>query len=134
MQCNNPYLQHPTASQAGKPLKQWIVNKARLQHTHGSSGADLRSNIEWGPKLVVQVQVSGAEVSSAKVNNLYGGVMLTAGKHDILRFQVSVREALAVHEGKELDQAAHQLSSLLLVVLLLWTQQVCVRDRQMGCR
>lgn len=71
---------------------------------------------------MVQAAVSGAEVSSAKVNDLDGGVMLPAGQHDVLRFQVSVHEALAVHEGKELDEAAHELSRLLLTVVLLWTQ------------
>lgn len=84
--------------------------------------ADLRGNIQRGPKLVVQPPVSRAEVRSAKVDDFDGGVMLPAGQHDVLRFQVSVREALAVHEGKELDEAAHQLSSLLLTVVLLWTQ------------
>ena len=90
-----------------------------------STEADLRSNIKWGPKLVVQAQVSGAEVSSAKVDDLHGGIMLAAGQHDVLRFQVSVHEALAVHEGKELDEATHQLSSLLLTVVLLWTAGIC---------
>lgn len=90
--------------------------------------ADLRGDVERGPKLVVQAHVSGAEVSSPKVNDLDGGVMLAAGQHDVFRFQVSVHEALAVHEGKELNEAAHQLSSLLLTVLLLWTKQVFVDD------
>ena len=91
-----------------------------------STEADLRSNIKWGPKLVIQAQVSGAEVSCAKVDDLNGGVMLAAGQHDVFWFQVLVCEALAVCEGKELDEAAHQLSSLLLAVVLLWTQQVFV--------
>ena len=83
---------------------------------------------------MVQAQVSGTEISSAKVDDLYGGVMLAAGQHDILRFQVSVHEAPAVHEGKELDEAAHQLGSLLLAVVLLWTQQVFVDGGHLGCR
>ena len=81
----------------------------------------------------MQAQVGGAEVSSAKVDDLHGGVMLAAGQHDVLRFQVSVHEALAVHEGKELDEAAHQLSSLLLAVVLLWTQQLFVDGGHLGC-
>ena len=90
----------------GKSSKHVIMTQAQLQHTT-SIQADLRGNIKRGPKLVVQAPVSGADVSSAKVNDLDGGVMLPAGQHDVLRFQVSMREALAVHEGKELDEAAH---------------------------
>lgn len=89
--------------------------------------ADLGSDIQWGSKLVEQAQVSRAEVSSAKVDDLYGGAVCRARQHDVLRFQVSVHEALAVHEGKELNQAAHQLSGLLLAVVLLWdTAETCV--------
>ena len=94
--------------------------------------ADLRGNIERGAKLLVQAPVSRAEVSSAKVDDLDGGVMLSAGQHDVFRFQVSVNEALAVHEGKKLDEAAHQLSSLLLAVVFLWTKQVFVDGGQLG--
>lgn len=106
--------------------------QAQLQHTM-STQADLRGNIKGGPKLVVQAPVSGAEVSSAKVDDLDGGVTLPTGQHDVLGFQVSVHEALAVHDGKELDEAAHQFSSLLLTVVLLWAQQLFVDGGRQGC-
>lgn len=100
-----------------------------LQHTKssrfsntGTTAADLGSNIEWGPKLVKQALVGRTEISGAKVDDLDGCAMSRIGQQDVFRFQVSVHQALAVHEGKELDQAAHQLSSLLLAVVLLWTQ------------
>lgn len=62
---------------------------------------------------------SRAEVSSAKVDDLDGGIIVTARQHDVFRFQVSMRQALAVQEGQELNEAAHQLGSLLLAVVLL---------------
>lgn len=98
------------------------TKSSRVSNT-GTGVADLRSNIQRGPKLVEQALVSRTEISCAKVDDLYGCAMSRAGQQDVLRFQVSVQQALAVHEGKELDQAAHQLSSLLLAVVLLWTQQ-----------
>ena len=98
--------------------------------------ADLGGNIQWGPKLVEQALVRRAEISSAKVDDLYGGALSRAGEQDVLRFQVSVHKALAVHEGKELDQAAHQLGRFLLAVVLLWAQHkhVFVGDGQVASK
>ena len=85
--------------------------------------AHLRCNIQGSAKFVKEALPIWAEVAGAKVNDLNDGVAFTAGEEDILRFEVSVGEALAVHEGQELHQATHQLCCFLFAVVLLCSTQ-----------
>ena len=85
--------------------------------------AHLRCNIQRSAKFVEEVLSIWAEVAGAKVNDLHDGIAFTAGEEDVLRFEVSVDEAFAMHEGKELHQAAHQLCCFLLTVVLLCSTQ-----------
>ena len=97
--------------------------------------AYLRSNIKRGTKLVKEALAGRAEVSSAKINDLDGGIMVLARQQDVFRFQVSVHKALAVQEGQELNEAAHQLGSLLLAVVFLCNTQngMFAGGGQLGC-
>ena len=81
--------------------------------------AHLRCNIQGSAKLVKEALSIWAEVTGAEVNDLHDGVAFMAGEEDVLRFEVSVGEAFAMHEGQELHQAAHQLCCFLLTVVLL---------------
>ncbi len=64
--------------------------------------AHLRCNIQGSAKLVKKALSIWAEVAGAKVNDLHDGIAFMAGEEDVLRFEVSVGEAFAMHEGQEL--------------------------------
>lgn len=64
--------------------------------------AHLRCDVQRSAKLVKEALSIWAEVTGAKVNDLHDGIAFMAGEEDVLRFQVSVGEAFAVHEGQEL--------------------------------
>ncbi len=85
--------------------------------------AHLRCDVQRSAKLVEEALSIWAEVASAKVNDLHDGIAFMAGEEDVLRFEVSVGEAFAMHEGQELHQAAHQLCCFLLTVVLLCSTQ-----------
>ena len=89
--------------------------------------AYLRGNIHWGAKLMEESASFRAEVTGAKVNDFHDGVFIGARQHDVLRFQVAMGQAFAVHEGDELHQAVHELSCLMFCVAPL--QAVERRDR-----
>lgn len=98
--------------------------------------AYLRCNIQGSTKFVEKALSFRAEVTSSKVNDLDDGICVSAGQHDVLRFEVSVGEAFAVHKGQKLHQAAHQLGCFLFTVMFLWGRQdrcLMVVDRLSTC-
>ena len=62
--------------------------------------AYLRCNIQGSAKFVEKALSIRAEITGSKVDDLDNGICVSAGQHDILRLEVSVSEAFAMHKGQ----------------------------------